>query len=214
MAIFPPVEEADEDGLLAVGGDYSVPMLFEAYHGGIFPWPLDDLPPLWFAPPQRAILRLDEFHIPQSLRKELRRRDYEIRINCDFSAVIRACAAPRSYADETWITSAMVAGYTRLHREGWAHSLEIYEDGQLSGGLYGVAIGAYFSGESMFHFRPNASKTALVALVKHLRNRGAKWLDVQQLSPLFAQFGAREIERAEFMRWHGEAIAQPINLFD
>lgn len=213
MGIFPPVEEADEDGLLAVGGDYSLPMLLEAYGSGVFPWPIEDLPPLWFAPAQRAILRLDEFHISKSLQKELRRRNYQIACNRDFAAVIRACAGPRSYADGTWITPPMIAGYSQLHEEGWAHSVEVYEDGQLSGGLYGVAMGAYFSGESMFHFRPNASKIALVALVDHLQARGVSWLDVQQLTPFFASFGARDIERAEFMQWHSEASAQPIKLF-
>jgi leucyl/phenylalanyl-tRNA--protein transferase len=214
MAIFPPLEAADEDGLLAVGGDYSLTMLLEAYCNGIFPWPFEDLPPLWFAPPQRAVLRFDEFHIPKSLRKEARRRRYQISFNGDFAAIMAACAAPRNYADGTWITLEMIDGYTQLHRAGYAHSVEVYEDGTLSGGLYGVAIGAYFSGESMFHHRDGASKFALIALIEHLKDRGATWLDVQQLSPLFAAFGAREIERAEFMKWHRAAITEPVKLFD
>ena len=212
--IFPPLDLADEEGLLAIGGDYSLPMLLEAYRGGIFPWPVEDLPPLWFAPPQRAVLFLEEFHISKTLRRAMRHRDYEIAIDRNFSKVIDACAAPRDYADGTWISDELRLAFKRMHRAGWAHSVEVYEDGELSGGLYGVAIAGYFAGESMFYRRSDASKFALVALVEHLQNRGATYLDAQQLTPLFQAFGAREIERAEFMRRHAQAIDQNVRLFD
>lgn len=211
---FPPVEEADEYGLLAAGGDLRVETLRTAYRSGIFPWPIEGYPLLWFAPPQRAILPFAEFHVARSLRKLLRRHPFEIRIDSNFERVIHTCAAPRADNEGTWITDEMIAGYTRLHRAGDAHSVEAYHDGELVGGLYGVAYGAYFCGESMFFTMSGASKVALVHLVEHLRARGATWLDTQMMTPLFAGCGAREVPRAEFMAMLGQALQQPVRLFD
>jgi leucyl/phenylalanyl-tRNA---protein transferase len=207
--MFPPVDWADEDGLLAIGGDLEVETLRTAYRGGIFPWPVEGLPLLWFAPPQRAILRFDDFHVPRSLRKLLRRQPFEVRTNCNFEEVIRSCAARREYAEGTWITEEMIEGYLRLYRAGNAHSVETYLDGELVGGLYGVSFGGYFCGESMFFTASGASKAALVHLVEHLKKGGATWLDVQMMTPLFAAFGAREVPRAKFTAMLRHAFAQP-----
>lgn len=232
--MFPPVECADDDGLLAVGGDLKAATLCQAYSRGIFPWPVEGLPLLWFAPPQRAILSLSEFHIPRRLERALRSRPFETRVDANFSAVIRACAGTRKDGEGTWITNGMIAAYTRLHRESdqrkgdqhkgdqrkgsgcglTAHSIGAYRDGELEGGLYGVARGAYFCGESMFHRKSDASKACIIALVEHLHSRGATWLDIQMMTPLFASFGAREVPRAEFTRMLRAAWSQPVQLFE
>ncbi len=214
MIQFPPVERANEDGLLAIGGNLEIETLRTAYHDGIFPWPIEDFPLLWFAPPQRAILHFDEFHVPRSVRKTLRRAGFELRIDSSFERVIRACATQREDQEGTWITDEMIEAYTRLHQAGDAHCVEAYLDGELVGGLYGVAMGAYFCGESMFYRVSGASKAALVYLVEHLRSRGATWLDAQMMTPLFESFGAREVPRAAFMAMLKQALAQPVRLFD
>lgn len=212
--MFPPVECATVEGLLAIGGDLNVETLRLAYTSGIFPWPVEDYPILWFAPQKRSILPFDEFHIPRSLQKQLRRTSFELRIDTAFERVIESCAAQRRDAEGTWITDEMLCAYTDLHRAGDAHSVETYLDGELVGGLYGVAFGAYFAGESMFHAVSGASKAAVIHLVSHLRARGARWLDTQMLTPLFQSFGAREISRAEFMGQLEEALSRPVRLFD
>jgi leucyl/phenylalanyl-tRNA--protein transferase len=212
--MFPPVDLADEDGLLAIGGELKVVTLLHAYRGGIFPWPIEGYPPLWFAPPQRAVLFFDEFHVSKSLRKQMRAQNYEVRIDSCFDRVIRSCAAPRAYEKETWILPEMIRAYNRLHQAGYAHSVEVFFDEELVGGLYGVAIGKYFAGESMFHTQSGASKIALVHLVEHLKSRGAAWIDVQMPTPLFESFGARCIPRAEFMTLLAEAQAESGSLFD
>jgi len=222
--MFPPVEFADAHGLLCYGADYSVETLLEAYSGGIFPWPVDDFPePLWFAPPRRALLNLDDFHVSHSLAKLRRRHAWSVRLDHDFSAVVRACAQPRPDPEDpegqpgTWIVPALAEGFAEMHRAGHAHSVEVYEasDGEqvLVGGLYGVTLGGYFGGESMFHRRPGASKIAVCALVEHLRDKGAGWIDCQTLTPLFASFGARLVARRTFMKRLKAALAQDIQLF-
>jgi len=213
MIEFPPVEWADEDGVLAVGGNLEIETLRTAYHSGIFPWPVEDCPLLWFAPPQRAVLNFEEFHISRRLARQLRSTAFEMRIDSNFEQVIEACAVQRKYAEGTWITPEMMAAYVKLHEAGEAHSVEIYLDGELVGGLYGVSFGAYFAGESMFHRVSGASKAALVHLVAHLQTRGARWLDAQMMTPLFESFGAREVPRAEFMRELQKALNQPVRLF-
>ena len=207
--MFPPVETADDIGLLCWGGDYEIDTLLEAYRSGIFPWPHEGYPPLWFALPERAILEFDRFHVSRSLRKQLRRSHWQVRIDEDFAAVISACAEPRDYADGTWVWPEIVEAYTRLHHAGFAHCVGVYDGDELIGGLYGVAIGGYFAGESMFHRRAGASKMALVALVETFRERGANWIDVQQLTPLFETFGAREIPRHDFMKKLHSALNAP-----
>ena len=200
MVIFPPVEEADEDGFLAWGGDLEPDTLRLAYRSGIFPWPMENLPFLWFAPPERAILRVADFHISRSLQKLLRQEPWDVRIDTNFQSVIQACAgAPRPGQEGTWITRDIQRAYCRLHESGEAHSIEVYLENQLVGGLYGVNWGGYFAGESMFHHVSGASKVALVFLVEHLQKQGVTWLDCEVLNPLFEAFGAVEIPRDEFM---------------
>ena len=158
---FPLVHLAAEDGLLAVGGDLSAERLLTAYSQGIFPWPHDDLPLLWFAPEQRMALKPGEVHVSRSLRATLREEKLEVRFDTDFDGVIRGCATSlREGQDGTWIDSAMVAAYTRLHELGYAHSVETWLDGDLVGGLYGVSLGGVFFGESMFSRESDASKVA------------------------------------------------------
>ncbi|HVF10963.1 MAG TPA: leucyl/phenylalanyl-tRNA--protein transferase, partial [Abditibacteriaceae bacterium] len=210
-----PVEWADEDGVLAVGGDLEAETLRTAYRGGIFPWPIEGLPLLWFAPPQRAVLHFEDFHVSRRLARWLRSTPFEVRINCNFEQVIEACAkAKRKGERGTWITPEMRAGYLRLHQAGIAHSVETYLNDELVGGLYGVSFGAYFAGESMFHRASGASKAALVHLVSHLQRRDAQWLDAEVMTPLFESFGAREVPRAEFMRMLKKALNQRVQMFD
>lgn len=209
MVIFPPVESADEDGFLCWGGDLEPDTLRAAYTGGIFPWPIPKQPLLWFAPPQRALLFFDEFHVSRSLQKLLR-RPWQVRFDTDFRGVMTACArAPRPGQRGTWITKPMIEAYARLHQLGAAHSIEVYLENELVGGLYGVSFGTFFAGESMFFHESGASKVALFHLVQHLKAQGATWLDCQMMTPLFESFGAREVPRGEFMRLLQEATAQP-----
>jgi leucyl/phenylalanyl-tRNA--protein transferase len=210
LVTFPPVEYADEEGFLAWGGDLEPETLRLAYLSGIFPWPMDNLPLLWFAPPERAILRLGDFHISRSLQKLLRQKPWQMRVDADFDAVIEACArAPRRGQDGTWITRDMQRAYKRLHQSGEAHSIEIYLENELVGGLYGVSWGSYFAGESMFHHVSGASKVALVFLVEHLQKQGVTWLDCEVLNPLFESFGAKEIPRDDFMGMLKAALKAP-----
>lgn len=212
IAAFPPPDAADEDGLLAIGGDLEVSSLLLAYSHGIFPWPVDDsgiIP--WFSPPERAVLFLNELHIPRSLAKLRRKSDYRFSIDTDFHAVIHACATQRR--GETWITAQMIDAYVELHRAGHAHSIECYSGSDLVGGLYGVSIGLMFAGESMFYHESNASKLALWHLIEQAQQAGAEWIDCQQLTPLVASFGARLIPRHEFLALLGSAVAAENALF-
>lgn len=209
MIFFPPVETADEDGFLCWGGDLEPETLQSAYTGGIFPWPEPNLPLLWFAPPRRALLFFDDFHVSHSTKKLLRRQAWEVRFDTDFRGVMKNCTRKRPGQRGTWITRPMIDAYTRLHQLGHAHSVEIYLDGRLAGGLYGVSFGSFFAGESMFFNESGASKVALCHLVEHLRGQGATWLDCQMTTPLFESFGAREVPRDEFMALLNEAVAAP-----
>lgn len=219
MAIreFPPVGLADEYGLLAIGGDVEISSLLLAYRSGIFPWPVPGIEDLtWFAPPTRAVLFLDKFRLPRSLKKIISAGRFRTAIDQDTVAVIRGCAdSPnRLHGNCTWITEEMVEGYATLAAAGYCHSVESYRGITLAGGLYGVAIGAMFAGESMFYTEAHASKVALAQLVQHLAERGGKWIDCQQMTPLFEQFGAEEVSRERFTEMLQEAIASPICLFD
>jgi leucyl/phenylalanyl-tRNA--protein transferase len=208
---FPPVEEADEHGLLAVGGDLHVSSLLLAYSNGIFPWPHEGYPMLWFAPAERAILDFDDFHIPSRLARYLKKVNYTFHINTDFAAVIHACrTSVRKRQQGTWITPEIEAAYTALHEAGHAHSFEARTpDGELVGGMYGVMIGRAFSGESMFFRAPHASKFVIVQTVAYFRQHGMTWFDIEVMTPHMALFGAKEVPRAEFMRRLKQAIAQP-----
>lgn len=201
--MFPPIDCADEDGLLAVGGNLRIETLRAAYCSGIFPWPVEGLPLLWFAPPQRAVLFFNELHLGRRLSRALRNSGYEARMDSDFTAVLHACAGPRRDGEGTWISPQIIAAYARLHRANnagiTAHSFETYLEGELVGGLYGVQIGGYFCGESMFCHASNASKFALMSLIEYMKSQGATWLDIQMMTPHFETLGAREVPREEFM---------------
>ncbi|GMU21236.1 MAG: leucyl/phenylalanyl-tRNA--protein transferase [Phycisphaerae bacterium] len=171
-------------------------LLLSAYIQGIFPMDVSGTIQ-WFSPDPRAIIPLEGFVVSRSLRQAWRRGQFEIRVNSAFEAVIRACAQRE---EETWISEEIIAGYTRLHELGWAHSVESWREGELAGGLYGVAVGGAFFGESMFHRQTDASKIALVALVERMRERGFVLLDIQFMTEHLARFGAVEIPRREYLR--------------
>jgi leucyl/phenylalanyl-tRNA--protein transferase len=211
--MFPPVESASEDGLLCWGGELSTPTLLAAYRRGIFPWPHEGYPLLWFAPPLRGVLFCNEVKVSRRIRRALRAAGFEMKVNTNFAAVIRACAASREYSQGTWITEEIISAYEKLHSLGVAHSIETYQDGELAGGLYGVSFGKYFGGESMFHRVDNASKAALIFLCEFLQKRDAHWIDCQLQNPFFAQMGAREIPRRQFTRMLQIAQAEPGQLF-
>ena len=208
---FPPLERAlaEPSGLLAAGADLSPARLLTAYRSGIFPWYGKDQPVLWWSPDPRMVLFPAEFRMPRSLVKRLRRRDYEIRTDTAFEAVMRACAAPRDGDAGTWITPDMVAAYCELHRLGHAHSVETWIDGELAGGLYGIALGRAFYGESMFTRAPDASKIALAHLVRQLTQWQFGMIDCQMNTAHLARFGAREIPRSEFSRRLTELVNYP-----
>lgn len=208
---FPPLTQAlkEPDGLLAAGADLSPERLLIAYRSGIFPWYSAGQPVLWWSPDPRMVLFPAEFRMPRSLLKRLRRQDYEIRADTAFETVMRACAAPRSDAAGTWITDAMIAAYCELHRLGHAHSVETWIDGKLAGGLYGVALGSAFYGESMFTQVPDASKIALAHLVRRLEQRQFGIIDCQMNTAHLARFGAREIPRREFLQHLAKLVNYP-----
>jgi leucyl/phenylalanyl-tRNA--protein transferase len=199
---FPPVEAAlkNPNGLLCAGADLSQERLLAAYRRGIFPWYSGDEPILWWSPDPRMVLFCDELKIPRSLAKSVRNKGFEIRVDSAFASVMKACAGPRKGEPGTWISSEMQAAYVALHHAGHAHSFETWQGGRLVGGLYGVAIGHTFFGESMFSRATDASKVALVALVAELRARGVPMIDCQQRTPLLASLGGREIPRRQFLR--------------
>ena len=205
---FPPPELAliEPNGLLALGGDLSCKRLIQAYSKGIFPWFNEDEPILWWSPDPRMVLFPAELKIARSLRKALQKHDYQVSADRSFDQVIAACAAPRRNQGGTWINPGMIEAYRELHRMGHAHSVETRIDGKLSGGLYGVALGHAFFGESMFSRTTDASKIAFVHLVKQL----ARWrfgiIDCQMKTAHLASFGAREIPRAQFTRTVEELI--------
>jgi leucyl/phenylalanyl-tRNA---protein transferase len=199
---FPPVEKAlkDPNGLLCAGGDLSPARLLEAYRRGIFPWYSGDEPILWWSPDPRMVLFCDELKVSRSLAKSLRNRGFEVTVDASFKEVISNCSKPRKSEGGTWLGPEMQAAYLALHRMGHAHSFETWQGGRLVGGLYGVALGRMFYGESMFSRATDASKVALVGLVGELAARGFPLIDCQQNTPLLASLGAREIPRRQFLR--------------
>lgn len=211
---FPDPRAATPDGVVAVGGRPEPALLEEAYTRGIFPWPVDGYPLLWFSPPERGVLMFDELHVPRSLAREQKRTRLQFTIDQAFERVIHACAdVERAHESGTWIKPWMIRGYCEFHRLGRAHSVEAWEDGELVGGLYGVDAGGAFAGESMFHLRPNASKLALLFLIEHLRGRGLGWLDIQVMTPHMEALGARLVPREEFLQLLAHAQARGLKLF-
>jgi leucyl/phenylalanyl-tRNA--protein transferase len=198
---FPPVETAltEPNGLLAAGGDLTVPRLLDAYRRGIFPWSADDEPILWWSPDPRMVLFVDELHVSRSLRRRIRSRTMTVSADRAFGDVVAGCAEPRPDAEGTWITPAIATAYTELHRLGHAHSIETWMGNDLAGGLYGVSIGRMFYGESMFAREPDASKVALVCLARQLQRWGFELIDCQMSTPHLATLGAREIPRRDFL---------------
>ncbi|MEO6929230.1 MAG: leucyl/phenylalanyl-tRNA--protein transferase [Casimicrobiaceae bacterium] len=197
---FPPLEQAarDPDGLLAVGGDLGVARLVDAYSRGIFPWFSDGQPVLWWSPDPRMVLFVDEFVVSRSLRKRVQSGAFEIRVDTAFKQVMNACAQPRDGQQGTWITRAIRDAYAALHATGYAHSFEAWRDGELVGGLYGIALGRVFFGESMFTRVPDASKVALAHLVARMRELNVPMIDCQQQTRHLASLGARPIPRTVF----------------
>lgn len=197
---FPDISSAfvTPDGLLAAGGDLSEKRLLYAYRHGIFPWFDEGQPILWWSPDPRCVMRPDDFHVSRRLRRYLRQSGFEISFNAAFSEVIEKCAEDRDGQQGTWITAEMADAYSSLHRRGWAHSVEVWSEGVLSGGLYGLAIGKVFFGESMFSRQSNASKAAMLALCRLLEQAGFAILDCQLESPHLLSLGARLMPRVEF----------------
>ena len=209
-ALFPPTEGADSRGVVAVGGTLTPTRLLEAYRRGIFPWYSEGEPILWHSPDPRFVLEPTALHVPKSLKKTLRHLPYELRYDTDFAGVMRACGEhARPGQNGTWITDAMLEGYTALHEAGYAHSAEAWQDGALVGGLYGVWLGRIFYGESMFAEAPDASKVAFVELVARLREAGCSWVDCQQETEHLARFGAASVPRRQFLKVLAQALAFP-----
>jgi leucyl/phenylalanyl-tRNA--protein transferase len=207
--VFPPVEEAEASGLLAVGGDLRPQRLLLAYSLGIFPWYERD-PILWFSPDPRMVLRAEELRVPRSLRKSLRKALYRFTLDTAFERVIEACARTRRPGQRTtWITPAMRRAYVELHRLGYAHSAEAWQEDALVGGLYGVSLGGAFFGESMFAKAPDASKAAFVRLVEQLKAWGIGLVDSQVHTEHLARFGAQEWPRRAYLRALRAALRQP-----
>jgi len=201
---FPDPRLADAEGLVAVGGDFSVDRLLLAYRSGIFPWTVS--PISWWSPDPRAVLEFDKLHIGESLKKVLRKNTFKVTIDKAFKQVIAQCAASAPGRTDTWITEEFITAYAQLHERGHAHSLECWRNGELAGGIYGVVIGGLFAGESMFHRASNASKVALCHLVEHLRRREFQLLDIQMLTPVTKQMGGKTIPREEYLSRLNDAV--------
>ncbi len=202
-----PDPRTAQDGLVAVGGEMSVERLLEAYRKGIFPWTSD--PVTWWSPDPRAVLDLETIHIPRRLQAEVRKHPYRVTFDAAFDVVIEACATASREDDETWITQEFLDAYKALHRAGFAHSIELWRDGQIVAGIYGVAVGGLFAGESMFHRETNASKIALVLLQERLRDWGFVLFDTQVLTPVTEMLGARLIAREDYLeRLRGAVVVE------
>lgn len=203
---FPPVETANEDGLVAVGGDFETDTLLEAYKNGIFPWPVStypqnvDLPNTWFSPDPRGVLDFSKLHVSRSFLKFLKKTPYTVTFNKAFKDVIHQCAATkRKDQPGTWITPELMHAYINLYNEGYAYSVEVWKNKKLVAGMYGVVMGDFLSGESMFTHEDNASKQGLYTLVHHLQEKGITWLDTQMVTEVVKQFGGHYIPRYEFI---------------
>jgi leucyl/phenylalanyl-tRNA--protein transferase len=203
---FPDPHRGPGDQPVAVGGDLSVERLVLAYRMGLFPWSVR--PITWWSPDPRAILEVEGLHISRSLARVWRRELFRLTCNQAFPEIIRGCAT--AHDTETWITPEFITAYTALHQAGWAHSIEVWQDNVLVGGLYGVAVGGLFAAESMFHRVSNASKIAVCALVERLRQRGFQLLDIQMLTPITTQLGGVEIRRDDYLARLARAVLLPV----
>jgi leucyl/phenylalanyl-tRNA---protein transferase len=202
--MFPGPDGTDDDGVVGVGADLSPATLVDAYRRGIFPWPHPEVPLPWFSPDPRGVIELDALHISRSLRRTLRRCGWSTTVDAAFEQVVEACSSGRGHAG-TWITPTMSGAYRRLHLLGWAHSLEVWDGQRLVGGMYGVQVGGVFTGESMFHREPDASKVAMVDLVARLRAAGGRLLDVQLTTDHLRSLGAVDVPRQQFLEVLAEA---------
>lgn len=214
LRTFPDPRLALTEGIIDLSDDLRVERLLEAYSFGIFPWPHEDLPTLWYCPEERGILEFKDLHVPRSLRKLLGRSPFRITVDTCFERVIEACAlAPRPGQHGTWITPKLERAYRNFHAAGYAHSVEIWEGEELVGGLYGVYVGGVFCGESMFFKRPNASKFALLKTIEFLQREGLGWMDIQMVTPLLEQLGGKYISRDDFLKRleQAKAAAKPLN---
>lgn len=206
----PGLALAEPNGLLAYGGDLSPQRLVAAYSQGIFPWYSEGEPLLWWSPDPRCLFATDGVHVSHSLAKFLRKCRWRWSMDRAFTEVMRGCAAPRAEQHDTWITRDMLAAYAALHRQGHAHSLEVWDDDELIGGIYGVCVGRMFSAESMFSRRTNASRVALVELARVLRARGLPWIDAQVPNPHLFRMGARTLPRSAFLAELSRLAAQAL----
>lgn len=211
---FPPIEHAldDPNGLLAAGGDLKPETLLRAYRNGIFPWFDKEQPILWWSPSPRAVLFPEELHVSRSLHKTLRKQRFRITLDTAFTEVITACSEPRPYADGTWITDTMIEAYIQMHELGLAHSAEAWEGGRLVGGVYGIALGQIFFGESMFSRTTDASKVAFVHLVNQLRDWHYQLVDCQVENAHLASLGSTTIDRSQFKSMLQKWIPENITL--
>ena len=202
------------EGVVAIGGPLNTVNLLRAYCSGIFPWPVNDQILPWCCPEERAILEFKDLHVPRRLERVLRQTSFNFTIDTAFSEVINRCATIRRNGESgTWITSEMIKTYVAFHKEGHAHSVEVWDDNELVGGLYGVSACGTFAGESMFTRRPNASKLALLFLIDHLKKQGLDWIDIQQLTPHMEALGAKEIPRDEYLEKLTETQQRKLVLF-
>lgn len=205
---FPPLHTASPEGLLAIGGILNTQTLLSAYKQGIFPWPISsDSPLTWFSPDPRGIIRIQNFHISKSFSKFIKKANLVVRFNTDFKEVLRRCSqAPRQNETGTWITEEIITGYENLFHAGYSYCVSVYKDEKLIGGLYGVTIGRYISGESMFFSEPNASKLALYKLIQQLKKSNITWLDTQMVTPIIESFGGENIKRDSFIKMLNKEI--------
>ena len=213
---FPPVELANPDGLLAIGGKLTPEWLLDAYQHAIFPWPVtdDDGPMAWWSPDPRAIMEFDGLRVSRRLKRTCRTGRFRVTCDQDFPGVINGCATATGRVGHTWLTRGMIEAYVRLFLLGHTHSVEVWSDGQLVGGTYGVAVGGMFAAESKLYRVRDASKVALVHLLAHLKVRGYSLLDIQQLTPHPARLGAIEIPRTIYIDRLAEALARPVTFGD
>lgn len=198
--VFPSAELADENGIIAVGGDLSSTRLLNAYSNGIFPWFNEGEPIIWWSPDPRLVLFTEELHISKSMKKLLNKNEYTVTYNTKFRKVIRSCSLPRAYEKETWISEDMLNAYTLLHKMGYAISTEVWKNNKLVGGLYGIGMGKCFFGESMFFLEKNASKYGMIKLVQKLKSLNIPFIDCQITTDHLVSLGAREISRKKFLK--------------